>query len=1564
MANATSTQLQELYVAYFGRAADPAGLDYWKEKGITTAAFAADMYAAPEFKSEFGSLTTEAQVNQVYKNLFDRSADVTGLLYWTQQINLGKLQLAEIAVHLIYAAQNNAGSEDDKTALTNRTNAAIAYTAEVKLTNDGVLAYAPLYDGKGTEDFSAGDNITAAKAYMAGIDKDTAHTAAGITASVNTIKTNGIPADTTTSNHALTTSTDFKTLTSGNDTINASGTTLGSDDVITDLGGSDTLKVSVAPASAASVILNTTGVETIQVTNTGSAAQEYNFAAASGVTTVATYLGTAAGDVKFTDLQANAKVVLDGSKGDVHAEFTNSVVVGSADTANIEIKNDASTALIAIGDADDEFETINISVGSGKNSITNIQDPASTPANFTETSKIAISGSGQLTLGAVVLKDKGEIDGSAATGKLLITHDETVDTLTGGSGDDTFTLTVGDFGSAAAKTIDGGPGTDTISISADLAASDFTANDNSDGSAAKHVIKAEVVDRDTSLAANAGVGVTSAVDVGSVEGVTKVTGTLTNIDSADDHYITYQITGLPAAGTVDVSSSEHNAAQGFNVVTMALENASGTADALTFDGDGTLSKLTMVNTSDDSGTPTITETGDIETLTISSSDVVASTGVAKTLTIGTLTGDDLTKINIVGSNAITISEFDLVQSSGLNSASVSTANRQDATVEIDASTSTGAVSISTTETGVLKITGGSGKLDVDLNGTATVSSTKLADVITGGSGTTDTVTVHDSTTAATFYPNTTGVEILQIETITSGAKTTSLANTTGVTSVEIIDETTGGGFGTTVAGINGQVIKVVTNDAGTDDHFDNQAIVLKVASGVTNTDVEITNSLTSKKADGVGIGTSTATAFTTDSTSITINDTNKVYAATGDQYLDSAYSVGGIASTADLATLTIKGGGDTDTSTTAMDANTHTVTTGSNVAITTIDATEMVASLDISGATIGTGATVKLGSADTTTTVAGTDLVADELKFTDAGGKDILLATSLGDSGESAIRLNSSGIETTKFTVIDDAGTGVASTFDMRDAVGLTTFQLAVAATADTNAAGFEENLTISNLANNAKVILTGADAQGTLFGTATDTTTIDAAISGATDVTVTNKSAGGTLTVLDMDFGTTYKTVTISQEADQDFDFTDVAGTKVTTLNIGAANSLSNGTAIADADMDIATATFAAATTINIDSNAGDITLGSTLLSATKLTTLDIVGDKTINFGAASDSTTTKLATVTGSTATGAITFGTSVDFANAADIKTGTGNDSLNLVTTVNANTALDMGEKASDTDTLRITGVHGLGITTIDLSAADQISQWNGQTNSAVQAGIENIDVSAMTGAYGTVITGNDDTNLITGSINADNITSNGGTDVIDGKAGDDDINITDATSDTTNALKKDTVNITESGNGTDTITGFVAGKDVLDISVSLIDEGGNAVDLAAFTTAGTPKDVTATNFAGLTNKDMAISTGFTTSDVILAVHSSVGVATLTETGFRTIFGAGGTSELKTGTADNVGQYLIIAYSSTNTSTADAGLFHVDFAADTTAQKTIHANDTVTHLATLKGVGADTLTASDFI
>lgn len=100
------------------------------------------------------------------------------------------MKVAEIATHLIWAAQNNSGSSADKTALTNRTNAAVAYTAKVKESTAAILAYQA--ESTGTT-FVKGVNITEAISYLSGIDGTTAHTAAGVAASVATITANGVP---------------------------------------------------------------------------------------------------------------------------------------------------------------------------------------------------------------------------------------------------------------------------------------------------------------------------------------------------------------------------------------------------------------------------------------------------------------------------------------------------------------------------------------------------------------------------------------------------------------------------------------------------------------------------------------------------------------------------------------------------------------------------------------------------------------------------------------------------------------------------------------------------------------------------------------------------------------------------------------------------------------------------------------------------------------------------------------------------------------------------------------------------------------------------------------------------------------------------------------------------------------------------------------------------------------------------------------------------------------------------------------------------------------------------
>tara|TARA_B100001250_G_scaffold413226_1_gene446673 strand:- start:1176 stop:1955 length:780 start_codon:yes stop_codon:yes gene_type:complete len=145
MANATSSQLQQLYIAYFARPADPIGLDYWVPQGTTTKEFAASMWQQNEFQHVYGELSERDQVNQLYINLFDREGDDSGLDYWVGKIDSGQMELASIANDLIYAATygDAEGSGDDLACLGNRTAAAIAYTEEIRRTDLGEELYQP-----------------------------------------------------------------------------------------------------------------------------------------------------------------------------------------------------------------------------------------------------------------------------------------------------------------------------------------------------------------------------------------------------------------------------------------------------------------------------------------------------------------------------------------------------------------------------------------------------------------------------------------------------------------------------------------------------------------------------------------------------------------------------------------------------------------------------------------------------------------------------------------------------------------------------------------------------------------------------------------------------------------------------------------------------------------------------------------------------------------------------------------------------------------------------------------------------------------------------------------------------------------------------------------------------------------------------------------------------------------------------------------------------------------------------------------------------------------------------
>lgn len=162
--------VQELYVAYFGRPADPAGLDYWTnivEAQGSTAAVSATFAASPEYIVSYFGKTNGQIVDQIYTNLFGRTADTAGRAYWVNLLNNGTIKVDTIVAEVAAAALTT-----DAEIIENKVAAATAFTAAVD--TDAEIAG---YNGTAA--------VTLAKAFITGVTTDASLATAIATANLN-----------------------------------------------------------------------------------------------------------------------------------------------------------------------------------------------------------------------------------------------------------------------------------------------------------------------------------------------------------------------------------------------------------------------------------------------------------------------------------------------------------------------------------------------------------------------------------------------------------------------------------------------------------------------------------------------------------------------------------------------------------------------------------------------------------------------------------------------------------------------------------------------------------------------------------------------------------------------------------------------------------------------------------------------------------------------------------------------------------------------------------------------------------------------------------------------------------------------------------------------------------------------------------------------------------------------------------------------------------------------------------------------------------------------------------
>ncbi len=120
---ATSAQVQQLYIALLGRAADKPGLDWWLENingGERTLEQAAAAFTtSEEYVATYGSLQGAELVTAVYSNLFERTPSAEEVAYWVED---GRPADELLAAFLTYA------SPADRAVINNKVFVAEAYS--------------------------------------------------------------------------------------------------------------------------------------------------------------------------------------------------------------------------------------------------------------------------------------------------------------------------------------------------------------------------------------------------------------------------------------------------------------------------------------------------------------------------------------------------------------------------------------------------------------------------------------------------------------------------------------------------------------------------------------------------------------------------------------------------------------------------------------------------------------------------------------------------------------------------------------------------------------------------------------------------------------------------------------------------------------------------------------------------------------------------------------------------------------------------------------------------------------------------------------------------------------------------------------------------------------------------------------------------------------------------------------------------------------------------------------------------------------------------------------------
>jgi hypothetical protein len=110
MATDYTHQIEQLYVAYFSRPADPNGLAFWNTylqthpNGVQD--ISAQFSTSAEYKAAYANQTNAQIVSTVYTHLFGRAAEQAGVDFWASKLDSHVITIDNVVTQIAAGAQS------------------------------------------------------------------------------------------------------------------------------------------------------------------------------------------------------------------------------------------------------------------------------------------------------------------------------------------------------------------------------------------------------------------------------------------------------------------------------------------------------------------------------------------------------------------------------------------------------------------------------------------------------------------------------------------------------------------------------------------------------------------------------------------------------------------------------------------------------------------------------------------------------------------------------------------------------------------------------------------------------------------------------------------------------------------------------------------------------------------------------------------------------------------------------------------------------------------------------------------------------------------------------------------------------------------------------------------------------------------------------------------------------------------------------------------------------------------------------------------------------------------